>query len=110
MATQEQSELEKLIREFLEYLEVERDVSPLTVRNYTHYLKRFNDWMWENGCGKLEQITQDNVRQYRLYISRLSDGQGGTLSKKTQGYHAIALRSFLKYLIRRLFTSLFLTI
>ncbi|OGY07813.1 MAG: hypothetical protein A2782_01580 [Candidatus Blackburnbacteria bacterium RIFCSPHIGHO2_01_FULL_43_15b] len=100
MATQEQSELEKLIREFLEYLEVERDVSPLTVRNYTHYLKRFNDWMWENGSGKLEQITQDNVRQYRLYISRLSDGQGGTLSKKTQGYHAIALRSFLKYLIR----------
>jgi len=92
--------LEKLIREFLEYLEVERDVSPLTVRNYTHYLKRFNDWMWENGSGKLEQITQDNVRQYRLYISRLSDGQGGTLSKKTQGYHAIALRSFLKYLIR----------
>jgi site-specific recombinase XerD len=35
-----------------------------------------------------------------VYLSRLSDGRGGNLSRKTQGYHAIALRSFLRWLIK----------
>ncbi len=89
-------------------MEVERDVSPLTVRNYTHYLRRFTQWMTKNGKDKSSDINPESVRQYRLYLSRLpvlaSQGpalQGWeTISKKTQGYHAIALRSFLKYLIK----------
>jgi len=40
------------------------------------------------------------VRGYRVYLSNLPDGKGGTLSRRTQGYHAIALRSFLKWLIK----------
>lgn len=100
IVTKPQSELEKLIREFLEYLEVERDVSPLTVRNYAHYLRRLSLWMKSQDKDKLSDINQESVRQYRVYISRLSSGQGSSLSKKTQGYHAIALRSFLKYLIK----------
>ncbi|MEK7521915.1 MAG: tyrosine-type recombinase/integrase [Patescibacteria group bacterium] len=102
------TELERLIQEFLEYLEVERDVSPLTVRNYAHYLRRFSEWMKKNNWTNLADVTQDSIRQYRLYLSRLPAlaSQGVSLhgrkaiSKKTQGYHAIALRSFLKYLIR----------
>ena len=100
MAARAQTELEKLIQEFLEYLEIERDVSPLTVRNYTHYLRRFLQWMHSQGKDKLSEINQESIRQFRVNLSRLPDGSGGTISKKTQGYHAIALRSFLKYLIR----------
>jgi len=47
-----------------------------------------------------KDINPDVVRQYRVYLSRISDGKGGTLSRKTQGFHVIALRSFLKWLIR----------
>lgn len=108
LAQDQKTELERLIKEFLEYLEVERDVSPLTVRNYSHYLKRFTTWLIQSKSkSKLSDITQDVVREYRVYLShlparqaRLADRKGGTLSKKTQGYHAIALRSFLKWLIR----------
>lgn len=99
-ATPAKNELEHFIQEFLEHLEIERDVSPLTVRNYSLYLRRFSDWMRKNGKGRLSDITQDAVRQYRVYLSRLPVGKSGTLSKKTQGYHTIALRSFLKWLIR----------
>lgn len=106
-----QTELEKLVQEFLEYLEVERGVSPLTVRNYSHYLRRFAKWMNQQGKSRLSDIAQESIRQYRLYLARLPArqglGDGGTdgrgsppLSKKTQGYHAIALRSFLRYLIK----------
>ena len=33
--------LEKLVKEFLEYLQVEKNASVLTIRNYRHYLTRF---------------------------------------------------------------------
>lgn len=96
----QKTQLEKLIQEYLEYLEVERDVSPLTIRNYAHYLRRLSEWATAHGVDATSGITQDMVRQYRLYLSRLPDGDSGTIGKKTQGYHIIALRSFLKYLIK----------
>src|SRR3989344_2301018 len=34
-------DLHQLIQEFLEYLEIEKNVSKLTIRNYRHYLERF---------------------------------------------------------------------
>lgn len=101
------SELERNIQEYLEYLEVERNVSPLTVRNYNHYLRRFVNWMSQQGKTKISEVTQDIVRQYRIYLSRLpvspnrgSGGDRSVLSRKTQGYHIIALRSLLRWLIR----------
>jgi len=95
------SEISSKAGEFLDYLEVERGSSPLTIRNYKHYLSRFCQWMAsENIRQDLKDINQDIIRSYRMYLSRLSDGKGGTLSRKTQGYHAIALRSFLKWLIK----------
>lgn len=95
------SEIREKIDQFLEYLEVEKGASPLTIRNYRHYLSRFLAWMKNKGIRrKLTDINQEVVRQYRVYLSRLSDGKGGSLSRRTQGYHVIALRSFLRWLIR----------
>ena len=83
---------------FLEYLEVERNVSRLTIRNYRQYLTRLSDWLDQQHVDDLAALDLDMVRQYRLYLSRLSNDKGDTLSKKTQGYHLIALRSLLKWL------------
>ena len=95
------SEIAIRTSEFLDYLQVERGSSPLTIRNYKHYLKRFINWLVERGIRQeLKDINQDVVRQYRVYLSQLSDRKGGSLSRRTQGYHAIALRSFLKWLIK----------
>lgn len=90
--------LSALIDRFLEYLEVERNVSPLTVRNYSHYLRRFYTWLVKRkDSPTLTDLTNENIRQYRVYLSRLETG-GATLSRKTQSFHIIALRAFLKYL------------
>lgn len=95
------TEIERLVREFLEHLEVERGVSRLTVINYSHYLRRFSLWFKkQDSYGKVSGLTQDLVRGYRLYLSRFSNRKGSTLSRKTQGYHIIALRSFLRWLIK----------
>ncbi len=85
------------LRKFLEYLEIEKGRSPLTVRNYDFYLQRFIEWAQDP---KTDEIDYEKIRQYRLYLNRLEDPQRGTLKKTTQNYHLIALRSFLKYLAR----------
>lgn len=95
------SEIKKFTDQFLEYLEVEKGASPLTIRNYKHYLTRLVNWMEKEGIGQnLRDINQEVIRRYRVYLSRLSDGKGGTLSRRTQGYHIIALRSFLRWLVK----------
>jgi site-specific recombinase XerD len=90
--------LNKLLIEFLEYLEVERNRSQKTIENYHHYLKRFLSWA---KISDPRDITIDLIRNYRIHLNRLTDDKGAELKKITQNYHVIAIRSFLKYLAKR---------
>lgn len=101
------SELERLKREFLEYTEIERGRSLKTIENYERYLNRFLE---HSGLTDPSDITDDVVREYRLWLNRQPTGHRSphseTLSKRTQNYHMIALRAFLKFLARREVKSL----
>lgn len=90
--------IEELKDQFLEYLEVERSRSAKTIENYGHYLDVFLNWACIKGP---QDINDDLVRNFRIHLNRLEDGQGHRLKKVTQGYYVIALRSFLKYLAKR---------
>lgn len=92
------SMIEKLLEDYLKYLEVEKNRSVKTVENYRHYLKRFLLWA---KIGEPKEITADLVREFRLYLNRLKDESSRGLKKITQNYHVIALRNFLKYLSKR---------
>lgn len=92
------SSFDKLITDFLEYLEVDRGRSPRTIRNYDFYLRRFSEWAKHP---KPADVTREMIHKYRLYLNREVPGRDEELIKKsTQNYHLIALRSFLKYLSR----------
>lgn len=100
--------LDELVKDFLEYLEIERNVSQLTIRNYAHYLHRFLGFLKGQpptpGVKTVKtpkDITTESIREYRLYLSRYVDKYGISLKRVTQNYHLIALRSFLKYLLKR---------
>lgn len=97
------SKLHSLITDFLEHLEVERNASPLTVRNYSFYLRRFEN---QSGTTDPKDITLEKIRDYRLYLNRLKNRRGEFMKKATQNYHLIAIRSFLKYLAKRDIASL----
>lgn len=99
--TKKQTELERYVIEFLEYCEIERNQSPKTIQNYHHYLGRFTQWGQDQGIVKPSQITLERVRSYRLFLNRFIDDHGKRLKILTQSYHIIALRAFLKYLIKR---------
>jgi site-specific recombinase XerD len=102
------NELERLVREFLEYMEIEKGASLKTVGNYERYLARFVTF---SKAASPKDITDDAVREFRLSLNRAPGvhvkGQArGTMKKNTQNYHLIALRRFLKYLMKRGVTSL----
>lgn len=96
-----QSELGRKANEFLQYLAVEKGSSPLTIRNYKHYLSRLILWMDGEGIQEnLKDINPDVVHSFRVYLANLPGENGNKMSRRTQGYHVIAMRSFLKWLIR----------
>lgn len=102
------SQLEQLKREFLEHVEIEKGNSLKTVNNYDHYISRFFEFA---KISNPKEITDDKIREFRLFLNRqpgvkIRGQQASTLKKNTQNYHLIALRSFLKYLMKRSVTSL----
>ena len=95
-------------RQFLEYLEIERGRALKTIENYDRYLVRF---ITQTGVKQVSDVTDDVVRGFRIWLNRQSGHAGrghvaDTLKKKTQNYHLIALRQFLKYLAKRDISSL----
>ncbi|HTL39757.1 MAG TPA: site-specific tyrosine recombinase/integron integrase [Methylomirabilota bacterium] len=99
------SELGRYYIQFLEYLEIERNRSKMTLRNYDHYLKRFVDFCAKQGVDDPEDVDLELVRSYRLFLNRMTQADKN-LKVITQNYHLIALRSFLKYLAKRDIKSL----
>lgn len=99
--------IEQLKREFLEHLEIEKGSSLKTIENYERYLNRFFNFA---KIQEPSEITDANVREFRLYLNRQSTGNnratGETLKKKTQNYYLIGLRAFLKYLAKNKVDSL----
>lgn len=99
-----------LIEDFLEHLEIERGRSQKTVENYRLYLERFLEIATEilnKDDIKASDIDKEVLRKYRLKLNRYGSANGGDdLKTITQAYHLIALRGFLKYLVKRDIKSL----
>jgi len=98
-----EKDLKTLERRFLEHLEIERNCSRLTVRNYEHYLSVLLEFLIENK--KIEKptvddLTTDNIREFRLFLSRQKGTNDREMKLVTQGYYVISLRSFLKWLVK----------
>jgi site-specific recombinase XerD len=96
--TDKKSQLDELIGEFLEHLEIERGLSPLTVRNYDFWLRRFSGWLNKfSPRTKLTDIGPSLIRRFRVYLARLPGRNRRPMALTTQSYHVIALRSFLRW-------------
>lgn len=96
------NQLDQLHIRYLEYLEVERQVSRYTIRNYNHYLHRFLTWLTDQQIEKtVDAINPDRISKYRVFLARLTNDDGQPLSRATQAYHVIALRSWFKWMIKK---------
>ena len=99
---QSTTNIRQLVNNFLDHLEVEKNRSPLTIRNYHHYLTFLVGYL-EKSLGRsptLSDINNENVRKFRVYLSKQKNKKGNYLKNITQGYYMISLRSFLRWLTR----------
>jgi site-specific recombinase XerD len=94
---------EDAVGKFLEYLELEQNRSSKTIANYSHYLNRLVDFA---GDIKLSEIDVELIRKWRLWLNRLGTNTSDEMSKTTQNYHLIAMRSFLKFCSKRGYNAL----
>lgn len=92
------TEIENLLKSYLDYLEVEKNRSPKTRENYERYLCHF---IKQGGVSKLRDMTLDAIKDFRLALAREKTPSGEPLKKVTQSYYVIAIRNFLKYLAKQ---------
>jgi integrase/recombinase XerC len=96
---QSKESVEKLLNNYKRYLEVERHASPYTVRNYTHDLRHFLEFLNKENVATLEDVDRKLLRRY-IALLQEQGFEKSSLSRKLS-----ALRSFYFYLMQRNFTS-----
>lgn len=87
------NEILRLIKEYGEYLEIEKNRSPKTKAAYDRALKKFIKF---GSISKIADITEEKIRVFRVFLAEQT-----SLKKNTQGYYVIAIRNFLRYLAKR---------
>ena len=100
----------KLIPDFLDYIDVEKGLSPKTQENYARFLKRFENWLNVKKMNSLlpHELTKEIIWKYRIFLARQTTSRQTkiNLSKKTQNFYLIALRSLLSYFVDKDIISL----
>lgn len=79
------------LKDYLDYLEIEKNRSPKTREVYERYLRDFIKTM---GIKSPADINERAIREYRLKLARRN------IKKITQNYYVISIRNFLRYLAK----------
>lgn len=97
--------VKEAVLRFLEYCELDRNLSVKTVRMYGYYLQFFQSWLLTSSKiddFEVEKIDENIVRNFRLYLShQYKNPYKGELKRQTQTYFLVALRSFFRFLIKK---------
>jgi len=97
--------IKEAILRFLEYCELDKNLSVKSVRMYGYYLNFFQSWLLSSKKAQdipVEEINEEIVRNFRLYLShQYKNPFKGALKRQTQSYFLVALRSFFRYLIKQ---------
>ena len=84
--------LSSTIEMFMTYLQYEKNTSPKTIENYGLRLRRFVEFHGDQDVGSIKPM---HVLMYRKHLDQTLN-----LHIKTINYHIVALRSFLKFMIK----------
>ena len=94
--------LQDIILKYLEYCEIEKNLSQNTIRMYHFYLMDFSRWFTNflHRDPTPKDLDADLVKKYRLDLNRrISTKSNQEFKRSTQKTFLVALRAFLKYLV-----------
>ncbi len=104
MENNNQKPIIEYIPRFLEYLDIEKGLGIKSQETYERLLRKFSQWLGKNNLENLkpEQLTEDHIWQYRVFLSqRINKNTKEPLKRTTQNYYLIALRNLLNYFTDR---------
>lgn len=99
----------KYKNDFLDYLDVEKNLSNTSQITYSYLLDKFFNWLKQNGLQNLKphELTDQHIWQYRVFLSRhLHPAKKQPLKKTTQQHYLIVLRNLLSFFTERDIASL----
>src|SRR3990167_5294226 len=89
--------IKEAVLRFLEYCELDRNLSLKTVKMYGYYLNFFQKWLLlsrKTEDFEVEKIDDNIVRSFRLFLSHeYKNPYKGVLKRQTQNYFLVALRA-----------------
>jgi len=97
--------VKEAVLRFLEYCELDRNLSLRTVKMYGYYLNFFHRWLLKSTQKEsfsVEKIDKEKIRQFRLFLShQYKNPYKGVLKRQTQNYFLVALRAFFRFLLKQ---------
>lgn len=96
------------IKNFLQYIDIERGLAITTQNDYQKGTNRFYNWLISQNKEHLKahELTPEDIWQYRLFLSNSIDRYGNPLSKISQNHYLTILRCLLDYFTVRDVTSI----
>lgn len=91
------------INDFLEYLDIEKNLDNTTQVSYSRLLNKFSNWLKTNNLKNLKphELSKEQIWKYRIFLSQCVNKQNKPLKKSSQKYYLIVLRNLLKYFADR---------
>ena len=89
-----QTTMEEQLELYIRHLAVEKDASPYTLRNYSHEIGQFLDFLEEQGLDSWEDVDRQVLRRYLLWLRKEGYVEASMARKLSE------LRSFCRYLIQ----------
>ena len=86
--------MQDVFTKYRKYLQVEKNASPYTVRNYTTDVVGFLNFLLRDGVGSLEEVDKYDLRDYLAFL------MGRGFVKASIARKLSAVRSFYRYLLR----------
>lgn len=89
----EKKDIKSHLKDYFDYLQIEKNRSPRTKKVYERALLKFIE---NQNIKTVEDITNAKIRAFRIYLAEKTE-----LKKNTQAYYIIAIRNFLRFLIKQ---------
>lgn len=89
-----QRTMEEQLQRYITHLQVEKDASPYTLRNYSHEIQQFLDFLKDQGAHSWDAVDRQVLRRYLLWLRKEGYVEASMARRLSE------IRSFCRYLLR----------
>jgi integrase/recombinase XerD len=78
-----------------------RGYAPRSIESYRHALRRFTDFLEEQGIHHPQEINPETIADYQAHLYTSLNRNGRPWALKTQSLHLVVIHGFMRFLVKR---------